>query len=355
MDDIRAVMDAAGMDRAAVLGWSEGGTLSALFAASHPERCQSLVLQGAFARFQSWLPDQAALDSFFSYVNAKWGSGESYASYCPAMAGDEVYREWWGRRERSSASPSSAIKLMQLNSAIDASAIMPTVNVPTLVVHRTGDQIVDFQGGRELARLIPNAELAEIPGSDHVPWTGDGLEAIASKIQEFLTGAKPAPALNRVLATILFTDIASSTEKAEALGDKNWKDLLNRHNALARQQFSKFRGKEIKATGDGFLAMFDAPARAVHAALSLIDDAKAIGLRIRAGVHIGEVQIEADDITGIAVNVAARTMDQASGGNCLITRTVKDLVAGSELNFELQGTHHLKGLSEEVILYTASA
>jgi class 3 adenylate cyclase len=243
---------------------------------------------------------------------------------------------------------------MEINSVIDASGVLPSVNVPTLVIHRTGDPIVNIDGGRELAKLIPKAELVEFQGNDHAPWTGESLDEIASRIQEFLTGAKPAPSIDRVLATVVFTDIASSTEKAEKLGDRGWKELLGRHNALAREEIANFRGKEVKTTGDGFLAIFDAPARAVHATLSIITRSRSIGLNIRAGVHIGEIEIEADDISGIAVNLASRTMDHASAGTCLVTRTVKDLVAGSDLNFKLRGTYKLKGISEEMSLYVAS-
>jgi pimeloyl-ACP methyl ester carboxylesterase len=354
MDDIRAVMDAAGFGSAAVLGWSEGGTLSALFAASHPERCQALVLLEAFARFRSWFPTDEALERFFRYVETKWGTGESFTNFSPSMAGDRSYQAWWARRERSSASPATAVKLMKLNSIIDVSGILPSVNVPTLVVHRTGDAVVGVDGGRDLAALIPGAEMFEIEGEDHAPWTGDGLDAIAAKVQEFLTGTSPAPAIDRVLATILFTDIAGSTARTEMMGDRNWKRLLNTHNELVRAELLTFGGREIKTTGDGFLAIFDRPARAVHAALGIIGNTKAIGVDVRAGVHIGEVQLEGGDISGIAVNLAARTMEKANPGDCLVTRTVKDLVAGSDLTFKERGSFALKGISEQMPLFSAS-
>jgi pimeloyl-ACP methyl ester carboxylesterase len=354
MDDIRAVMDAAGIENAAVLGWSEGGTLAALFAASHPERCRALVLVEAFARFRSWFPTEADLDQFYQYVERKWGTGESYSNFSPSMGGDQNYQSWWARRERLSASPGTAIKLMQLNCMIDVSPILPSVNVPTLVVHRTDDLIVNIEGGRELASLIPGAELFELPGKDHAPWTGPGLEEIASKIQEFLTGTKPAPIIDRVLATILFTDIAGSTAHTEKLGDRNWQRLLNTHNEIVRREIENFGGREIKTMGDGFLAIFDRPARAVHSSLAIIEKVKAIGLDVRAGIHIGEVQIAAGDISGIAVNLAARTIEKANSGECFVTRTVKDLVAGADLVFTQRGSFALKGISEEMPLFSAS-
>jgi class 3 adenylate cyclase len=355
MDDIRAVMDAAGVENSAVLGWSEGGTLAALFAASHPDRCRALVLQEAFARFHSWYPSGAELEKFYEYVEKKWGTGESYRDFSPSMEGDRNYQAWWARRERSSASPGTAIKLMKLNSAINASGILASVSVPTLIVHRTGDPIVGIEGGRELAALIPNAELYEIAGNDHTPWTGEGLDRIAARIQEFLTGTKPKPVIDRVLATVLFTDIAGSTALAAEMGDRRWKRLLDRHNEVAREELGNFRGREIKTTGDGFLAVFDGPARAVHAALAIIENVKPIGLEVRAGVHIGEIQMADGDVSGIAVNLAARTLEQAGASECLVSRTVKDLVAGSDLAFQPKGPHLLKGIPEEVVLFAATA
>jgi pimeloyl-ACP methyl ester carboxylesterase len=222
MDDIRAVMDAAGSKRAAVLGVSEGGSLAALFAASHPNQCQALVLYGAFAKFTSWFPTQNDLDAFFKYVREKWGSGESMPKSSPSLRDDQHYRLWWARRERAAASPSAAVELMQMNSQIDISAILPSVHVPTLVIHRTHDPFINISGGRQLADLIPNAQLYEAPGIDHAPWCGEGVDVVAERIQEFLTGSKPSASLDRVLATIVFTDIVSSTKKGlnlSAIGD----------------------------------------------------------------------------------------------------------------------------------------
>lgn len=354
MDDIRAVMDHAGIESAAVMGWSEGGTLAALFAASHPDRCSALVLHGAFARFQSWLSSEREVLDMLAYVDQKWGSGLSYSSYCPSMEGDARYQAWWARRERSSASPGTVIKLIRLNCQIDASAILPNVAVPTLVVHRTGDRVVDVGGGREMAALIPNAELFEIDGEDHVPWTGNQLHRIADRIEEFLTGAKATPLVDRVLATVLFTDIAGSTAMAERLGDAKWQRLLQRHHEIVEAELQRFRGNHVKWLGDGILATFDGPARAAYAALALMESLRPLGLELRAGVHIGEIQVERDDVSGLAVHIAARILGIAEPGECLASRTVRDLAIGSELKFASRGSEALKGISEPVEIFRVS-
>lgn len=355
MDDIRAVMDHAGIEDAALFGLSEGGTLAALFAASHPDRCRALVLQGALARFEQWLKDKAAFDAFLAYVREYWGTGASYLRYSPSMAGDAEYQAWWARRERAGASPGAVIDLMNLNRQIDAADVLPAVQSPTLVVHRIKDLIVDVDGGRELARLIPNAELMELPGEDHVPWTGSDIGMVADRIEEFLTGTKPAPVIDRVLATVLFTDIVGSTEHAERLGDEAWNRLLRRHDAMAEAVLARFRGGTVKSLGDGHLATFDGPARAVYAALALSEGAHALGLELRAGVHIGEIHIDRGDVSGLAVHVAARVMDEAESGECLVSRTVRDLAAGSGLAFEERGRRVLKGISDPIQVFNAAS
>jgi pimeloyl-ACP methyl ester carboxylesterase len=354
MDDIRAVMDAAGLKRAAVLGVSEGGSLAALFAASHPNQCQALVLYGAFAKFTSWFPTQNDLDAFLKYIREKWGSGDNMVRFSPSCRDDQQYRLWWARRERASASPSAAIALMQMNSEIDISAILPSVHVPTLVIHRSHDAVVDISGGRQLAALIPNAQLFEAQGVDHSPWTGEGVDVIAGRIEEFLTGCKPSVVFDRVLATIVFTDIVASTELAESLGDRRWKALLGEHDDIVRRELNRFRGNEIKSLGDGFLATFDGPARASHCALSVIEAVSSLGIDVRAGVHTGEIEFQEADVRGIAVHIAARIAGQAAAKECVVSRTVKDLVAGTELKFTERGKHHLKGLVEPMELFTAS-
>ncbi len=355
MDDIRAVMDAAGSKRAAVLGVSEGGALAALFAAAHPDRCQALILHGAFATFTSWFPTQDDLDAFLVYVREKWGSGDNMARFSPSRKEDQAYRMWWARRERAAASPSTALALIKMNSEIDISGILSAVRVPTLVIHRTDDAVVDTDGGRQLANLIPHAQFFETPGSDHTPWTGDDVDAIAERIEEFLTGSKPAVSIDRVLATVLFTDIVGSTKQAESLGDRRWKALLSAHDDIVRRELIRFRGNEVKSLGDGFLATFDGPARAAHGALSVIEAVRSLGIEIRAGIHTGEVELQETDVRGVAVHIAARIVGQAAAGECLVSRTVKDLVAGADLKFTERGQQQLKGLTEPVDLFGASA
>ncbi len=354
MDDIRAVMDAAGSNRAAILGISEGGSLAALFAASHPDRCQALVLHGAFAKFTSWFPTQDELDAFFDYVREKWGSGDNMALFSQSRKEDQAYRMWWGRRERAAASPSTALALIKMNSEIDISGILPAVRVPTLVIHRSNDTVVDIDGGRQLATLIPHAQFLESPGKDHTPWTGDDVDALAESIEEFLTGSKPVVSIDRVLATVLFTDIVASTERAQSLGDRRWKALLSAHDDIVRRELIRFRGNEVKTLGDGFLATFDGPARATYCALSVIEAVRSLGIEIRAGVHTGEVELQETDVRGLAVHIAARIAAKAAAGECLVSRTVNDLVAGADLKFTERGKQELKGLAEPMDLFGAS-
>lgn len=353
MDDIRAVMDAAGSNRAAILGISEGGSLAALFAASHPDRCQALVLHGAFAKFTSWFPTQDELDAFFDYVREKWGSGDNMALFSQSRKEDQAYRMWWGRRERAAASPSTAIALMKMNSEIDISGILPAVRVPTLVIHRSNDTVVDIDGGRQLATLIPHAQFLESPGKDHTPWTGDDVDALAERIEEFLTGSKPAERSDRVLATVLFTDIVESTARAEALGDRRWRDLLEAHNKVVRAELERFRGSEVRFTGDGFLTTFDGPARAIRCGLAIAEGVRPLGIDVRIGLHTGEVNFSGGDVHGIAVHIAARVAALSGAGETLVSRTVKDLVAGSGISFKDFGIHALKGIPEEWQLFRA--
>jgi pimeloyl-ACP methyl ester carboxylesterase len=354
MDDIRAVMDATETRRAAIYGLSEGGSLAALFAASHPDRCQALVLFGAFAKFNSWFPTQEALDAFFAYIRERWGSGANAVNVAPSRKDDPEFRAWFGRRERSSASPSAAIALMQMNSQIDVSAVLPSIQAPTLVVHRTDERIVNIEGGRQLAKLIPNARLLEIPGQDHLPFTGEDVHLIDDQVEEFLTGSKPTQVVDRVLASVLFTDIVSSTERAEELGDRRWRQLLDEHDHLLRRELKRYRGNEVKSLGDGLLATFDGPARAVHCALSMIQATSPLGLKLRAGLHTGEVELGENDVRGVAVHIASRVAAHAGAGEALVSRTVKDLVAGADLCFTSRGNTELRGIADAIELFSAS-
>lgn len=354
MDDVRAVMDAAASEKAAVFGLSEGGSLATLFAAHYPERCRALVLWGAFAKFSSWFATPEKLEKFFEYVEKDWGTGANLNAWAPSKNDDPVFREWFARRERTAASPAAAIALMRMNSMIEISGILPYVHVPTLVIHRTQDPVVNVEGGRQLAKNIPNARLLEVPGIDHLPYLGDDSDQLTDEVAEFLTGIKPAISRERILATVLLTDIVDSTKRAEAIGDRRWRELLDAHNTIFRRELTRFRGVEVKTTGDGFLATFDGPGRAIHCSLSLISAMRSLGIEIRAGLHTGEIEVGKNDVRGIAVHVAARVVAEAQARECLVTRTVKDLVAGADIRFTERGKHDLKGLSEPVDLFAVA-
>jgi class 3 adenylate cyclase len=354
MDDVRAVMDAVGSRNAVIFGVSEGGSLAALFAATYPERCRALVLYGAFAQFRDWLPSRERLQGFFEYVETQWGTGSNLPIWAPSRKSDEAFKSWFARRERLGASPAAVIALMQMNSEIDISGILHTIRVPTLVIHRSDDIAISVEGGRALAKHIPNARLIELPGQDHLPYVGENADQIVDEIEEFVTGTTAEYEPDRVLATVLFTDIVNSTQSASEMGDRAWRTLLERHDGLVRQQLARFRGHEVKTLGDGFLATFDGPARAVRCAMAITSAAPELGLQVRAGLHTGEIELKGDDVGGVAVNTASRIMNLAEPGRVLVSSTVRDLVAGSNLHFEDAGVHALKGLPEQVRLFSAS-
>jgi class 3 adenylate cyclase len=351
IDDLRAVMDAAGMEQAALLGVSEGGPLSALFAATYPERCRALVLYGSFARFSSWFPTEEALEEFLGYIDRAWGTGGSLPFFSPSLVNNPVAQQWMGRFERLGASPAAVTALMRMNSQIDISGIVSTIRVPTLVVHRTEDVTINVEGGRYLAEHIPGARYIELPGKDHPPWVGDNAMEIADTIEEFLTGTRAAGPVDRVLATVLFTDIVGSTEKAAALGDSRWRDLLENHHSTIRRNLERFRGHEVKTTGDGVLATFDGPARGIRCACAIAEEIRPLGIDVRAGLHTGECEMIGDDVGGIAVHIGARVAALAGAGEVLVSSTVKDLVAGSELRFADRGNQSLKGIPGEWRIY----
>ncbi len=269
MDDLRAVMDAVGTERAALLGVSEGGPLTALFAATHPDRCSAMVLYGTFARFSSWIPTAERLQAMLDYIDRDWGSGEIARRFAPSRQDDPTFRQWMGRFERLGASPAAVMALMRMNSQIDITEVLPSIRVPTLIVHRTGDLVVSVEGGRLLAEGIPGARYVELPGTDHLSFIGDNAAEIIDLVEEFLTGSKAAVDVDRALATVLFTDIVGSTARAEQLGDQRWRSLLDGHHAAVRREFARFRGREVKSLGDGFLATFDGPARAIRCASAI--------------------------------------------------------------------------------------
>ncbi len=352
MDDVRAVMDAAGSERAALFGMSEGGAMSMLFAATYPERTRALAFYGTYARHPTLTPD--SLPHHIELIERVWGSGEYLMRYMmPTRTSDQNLRQAAARWERQSASPAAAIACIRMSSEADARDILPTIRVPTLVLDRTGDARITIEAGRYIADHIPGAKFVELPGADHVPWNEpDMVDRIADEIEEFLTGSHTEAEADRVLATVLFTDIVDSTKRAVELGDRQWRALLDRHDETVRQQIGRFRGHEVKSLGDGFLATFDGPARAVRCAAAIAGSVQPLGLAVRSGLHTGEIELNRDDIGGIAVHTAARVVAMAGPSEILVSSTVRDLVAGSGLRFEDRGLYALRGLPEKVRLYT---
>ena len=354
MDDLRAVLDAAQLDRPALFGMSEGGPMSLLFAATYPERASALVIYGSYARHPA-LSQEGRWNERRALMDRAWGSGEYLLKFfTPGMANDEATRRRLGRFERQSASPAAAMAILAMNREIDTRDILPTIRLPTLVMHRIGDVATSVEAGRYLGRHIPGARYVELPGENHIPvFEPDILDRIANETEEFLTGYRAGAELDRVLATVMFTDIVDSTKRAAALGDRMWRATLDRHDEIVRQQLARFRGREVKHTGDGFLATFDGPARAVRCAGAIADTVQPLGIAVRGGLHTGEIELKGDDIGGIAVNIAARVAAMAGPGETLVSSTVRDLVAGSGLRFDDRGRHALKGLPEDVQLYAA--
>jgi len=352
IDDVRAVMDAAGSKRAALYGISEGGPMCLLFAATYPERVRALVLYGSFARHPA-LVDKAVLERSLDLVERLWGSGEVTARlFAPSTAGDEAAVRAYARFERQSASPSAMAAVMRMNSEIDARHVLPSVRTPTLVLHRIGDTRIPIDAGREIASHVPGAKMVILPGSDHLLVNDpEMMDRVAGELEEFLTGARHEVEADRVLATVMFTDIVDSTRRAAELGDRKWRALVDRHDDIVREQLARFRGHEVKSLGDGFLATFDGPARGVRCATTITEAAHLVGIDVRAGLHTGEIELRGGDIGGITVNIAARVATMADAGQTLVSSTVRDLVAGSGLRFEDRGRHRLKGLPEDMQLY----
>jgi class 3 adenylate cyclase len=353
MDDVRAVMDAAGSERAALFGMSEGAMMCMLFAAAHPERTSALVLWGAMAR-STWAEDypwapprEAVLEAEDELVMPYWGQGATLDIFSPSAAGDPRAREIQARFERQSASPLRVRKLLEMFLDTDVRGTLPLIRTPTLVIHRHGDHAVNYRAARWLAEQIEDSAYVELSGSDHFPWGGRKGEDGLDEIEEFLTGVRPGPSAQRILAAVLFTDIVDSTKRAEELGDRRWRELLEDHQALVRERLARFDGHEIKTTGDGFLATFDGPTRAVECARQIADDMPALGVEIRAGLHAGEIELMGEDVGGIAVHVAARISALAGPGEVLASRTVRDLSGGSGIEFRPAGSHRLKGVADE--------
>jgi class 3 adenylate cyclase len=355
MDDVRVVMDAAGSHRAALFGVSEGGPMCILFAATFPERTIALVTCGTYAKRiwspdYPWAPTLEERQRFFDAIEHEWGRELGLDSLAPSVQEDPAIRRWLETYVRRSASPGAALALARMNTQIDVRHVLPAVKVPALIMHRTGDKDSRVEEGRYIAEHIRGARFVELRGEDHLPWIGD-QDALLDEAQEFLTGIRPGRQMDRILATILFTDIVGSTERANAVGDRAWRDLLERHHEIVRGELQRFRGREIDTAGDGFLAAFDGPARAIRSACAIRDAVRQLGLDVRAGLHTGECEVMGDKVAGVAVHTGARVSAEARPGEVLVSSTVKDLVAGSGIEFEDRGVHRLKGVPGEWRLF----
>jgi pimeloyl-ACP methyl ester carboxylesterase len=345
MDDLRAVMDAAASERAVVVGVSEGGPMAMLFAATHPDRVTALVLIATTARFRRaedapWGWSDRVVETMLRETEARWGTGTAIAIVAPTAVADPLFDA--GRFERSAASPGAAAAIIRMSADTDARAVLPSISVRTLVVHRVDDRIVPVEAGRDLAARIPGARLVELPGEDHAFFSDP--DPVVDQVEEFVTGTSVHDDPDRVLATMLFTDIVGSTRTAAELGDRRWRELLDAHDAVVSRQLDRFRGRPVKQTGDGHLAAFDGPARAIRCGLAIRDGVRPLGLNVRVGIHTGEVELRGEDLTGISVVTAARVMSHAGDDQVWVSQTVRDLVAGSGLRFEDRGEHELKGV-----------
>ena len=356
MDDVRAVMDAVGSESAALFGYSEGGPMCVLFAATYPQRTRALVLYGSYAKRRDpdedypWAPSWEQRVEHARELEERWGEDVDISTMAPSA--DAAMVAWYQRRGRAALSPAGARDLILMNSKADVRELLPSVQCPTLVMHRTGDRDSRVDEGRYIAARIPGARFVELSGEDHVPMVDP--DQILDEVEEFLTGTRPAPVSDRVLATVLFTDLVGSTEKAQELGDAAWAGLLASHNEAVRRELARFAGEEIDTAGDGFLALFDGPARGIRCALAIRDALRMLGLDVKAGVHTGEVERRAGDKPrGIAVHIGARIAPCAGPGEVLVSATTRDLVAGSGLEFEDRGEHELKGVEGMRRLYAA--
>lgn len=358
MDDVRTVMDAAGSETAAVFGGARGGAMTILFAATYPDRVRALILYGTLAKtvrsadYPYGKTEEQQRRAFFDRL-PRMGTGENLDLHGPSGLEDPGFRKWWARFERLVAPPAAYRELTAILSDLDVRAVLPSIQAPTLVLHRTGDRIIPVDQAHYLAKKIPNAKLVELPGIDHTPFLGD-QDGIVDAIEEFLTGARPAPEIDRVLATVLFTDIVGSTEQAANLGDRRWRELLEQHHTMVRRELDRFRGREVDTAGDGFMAAFDGPARAIRCASAIIEAVRPLRLEIRAGIHTGECEQIGGKLGGIAVHIAARVAAAAPAGGVLVSQIVKDLVAGSGIPFEDRGTHQLKGVPDPWRLFAAT-
>jgi pimeloyl-ACP methyl ester carboxylesterase len=350
MDDVKAVMEAADSRQASFLGYSEGGAMSTLFAATYPDKTSSLILIGCSPKE---VPDGVSYeefvesrDSWLVKIENEWGGPLAIEELAPSLVTDEKFRHWLGKFLRSSASKSDAAKMLKMSWKIDVRPVLTLISCPTLVLHATKDCVCPIEDGRYLAQNIPDARLVELDTEDHVPYAG-GAETIVREVKKFLGEESKTNLSDRVLTTVLFTDIVDSTKLAAEMGDRDWSDLLESHHKAVRMELDVFRGHEVKTTGDGFHATFDGPARAVQCANAIRQTTRQLGLSLRIGIHTGECEIRGDSLEGVAIHMAARVSGMAAGGDILVSRTIKDLVAGSGIEFEDFGTHILKGIPDE--------
>jgi len=359
MHDVQAILDEVGSEQAALFGVSEGGPMSLLYAATYPERTSALILYGSYAK-RSWAPDyplgwkDEQWERFLNNIERNWGTpqGISVAMWAPSLAQDQQAADRIASYFRAAASPGAAAAIMKMNREIDVRSVLPAIRTPTLIVHRAAERVIEIGHPRYMAQHIPGAKLIELPGQDHVWWMDDG-GALLDHVEQFLTGKRQVYEPERVLATVLFTDIVGSTERAVALGDYSWRELLGTFYAKVRDVLRHYRGREINTAGDGLLAAFDGPARAIRCAGAIRDVVRPLGLEVRCGLHTGECELVGDDLAGIAVHIGARVAGLATPGEVLVSQTVRDLVAGSGLTFEERGMHTLKGVPNEWRLFRA--
>jgi class 3 adenylate cyclase len=351
--DVRAVMDAAGSERATIYGWSEGGPMCLMFAATYPERTSALVLYGTFAsmRNEPWGVTREQFDRSLELVAKHWGDGVLILVNARSRRNDQAFLQRFARLERAAASPGSILTLLRANYEIDVRDLLPAIRVPTLILHRAGDELVPVRAGRYLAEHVPGATYAEIPGNDHLVLDEETQDVIADHIEEFMTGERRRLESDRVVATVMFTDIVGSTQRAAELGDARWRELRGTWHAMMRKELETFRGREVDTAGDGLLAAFDGPARAIRCARSVRERVRALGLQVRTGLHTGECEMVGDGVVGIAVHIGARIAAMAGPDEILVSSTVRDLVAGSGLRFAERGTHTLKGIPDEWRLF----
>jgi pimeloyl-ACP methyl ester carboxylesterase/DNA-binding winged helix-turn-helix (wHTH) protein len=357
MDDVRAVMDAVGSERAALCGISEGGPMCSLFAATYPEKTLALIMIGTYAKRiwdpeYPWAPTEEERETFYEEIQRDWGGPVGIEERAPSVANDARFRDWWATYLRMGASPGAAVALTRMNAEIDVRDVLPSIRVPTLIIHRTGDVCLKVEEGRYVAQKIPAARLVELPGVDHLPFVGDQDE-IHFEIEEFLTGVRHAPEQDRVLATVLFAR-AIGPASSGSLPEGRWKELLDRYLAQARKEIDWFRGREIETIDGGLFATFDGPARAIRAACAIREAARRLGIEIKAGLHTGECDIMGRRVGGIAIDIGEQVVEKAAPGEVLVSRTVKDLVAGSGIGFEDRGDHLLDGVTGEWRLFSVA-